>query len=112
MGGHLVVPARRATRFRSIGANPMIETNALRQETLRENTHKPRLFAVIETPEPGWTTRKIEHAAVLLGEDAEWHVEMFRLADGATVNFHHPSLHVAWLRACERAHMESNDLAD
>lgn len=90
----------------------MIETHAPRQETVRESTHKPRLFEVIENPEPGWTTRKIEHAAVLLGEDAEWHVELLRLADGACVNFHHPSLHVAWLRACERAHMESNGLTE
>lgn len=63
-----------------------------------------RLFAVIETPEPGWTTRKIEHHTTL-DTAPEWHVELVRERDGATVNYHHESLHVAWLRAVEQAHM-------
>lgn len=63
-----------------------------------------RLFEVIENPETGWTTRRLEHAAAMLGEEAEWHVELIRPADGATVHFHHADLHIAWLRAVERAH--------
>ena len=66
-----------------------------------------RLFEVIETPEAGWTTRKIEHTALMLGEDAEWHVELQRPADGATIHFHHPDLHIAWLRAVEQAHSKN-----
>src|SRR6188768_2741852 len=69
-----------------------------------------RLFELVENPEPGWTTRKIEHAAVMLGEDAEWCVELQRLSDGATVSHHHADLHVAWVRAVERAHNENINL--
>lgn len=64
----------------------------------------PRLFELIESPEPGWTTRKMEKAAAMLGEDAEWCVELQRLSDGATVVHHHADLHLAWVRACEQAH--------
>jgi hypothetical protein len=62
-----------------------------------------RLFEVLENPQPGWTTRKIEsHRTV--DSEPEWHVELIRESDGATINFHHESLHVAWVRACEHAH--------
>lgn len=68
-----------------------------------------RLFEAIETPEPGWTTRKLEsHRTV--DNPMEWHVELIRERDGATVNFRHERLHVAWLRACEHAHMLKDNL--
>lgn len=63
-----------------------------------------RLFDMIETPEPGWKTRRIEQAALMLGEEAEWHVELQRLSDGATIHRHHPLLMIAWCRAVEEAH--------
>lgn len=70
-----------------------------------------RLFEVLENPQPGWTTRKIEsHRTV--DSEPEWHVELIRERDGATVHFHHESLHVAWVRAVERAHMDDNMLSD
>lgn len=63
-----------------------------------------RLFEVIENPEPGWTTRKLEsHRTV--DQPLEWHVELIRERDGACVTTHNESLHVAWVRACEQAHV-------
>lgn len=70
---------------------------------------KARPMDLIENPEPGWTTRRIEsHRTV--DNPLEWHVELIRERDGATVNFHHESLHVAFLRAMEHAHMSDNQL--
>jgi hypothetical protein len=71
-----------------------------------------RLFEAIETPEPGWTTRKIEHTALMLGEDAEWHVELQRRTDGATIHHHHPDLYIAWVRAVEKAHAHTIGLEE
>lgn len=68
-----------------------------------------RVFEVLENPEPGWKLRKIEQH-IVLGETPEWHVELVRQSDGACATFHHEDLYVAWARATERAHMESNGL--
>lgn len=68
-----------------------------------------RPMDLIENPEPGWTTRKIEsHRTV--DNPLEWHVELIRERDGATVNFHHENLYVAFLRAMERAHASEMQL--
>lgn len=62
-----------------------------------------RLFEQIETPEPGWETRKLKRVRHL-GLDPEWLVQLARLSDGLQVQHQHPSLHVAWVRACEQAY--------
>lgn len=62
-----------------------------------------RLFELIETPEPGWETRKIKRVR-LIDLDGEWLVQLARLSDGLQVQHQHESLHIAWVRACEQAH--------
>lgn len=68
-----------------------------------------RLFDLLEAPEPGWTTRKLEsHRTV--DQPIEWQIELIRERDGACVSVHHESLHVAWVRAVEKAHMTEQQL--
>jgi len=68
-----------------------------------------RTFDLIENPEPGWVTRRIERHA-RLGNDPVWQVELARKTDGVTVFHEHESLHVAWVRACEQANYTERGL--
>ena len=70
-----------------------------------------RLFEVIEEPLPGWTMhhmKRIPH----FDAPTDYEVGLLQHRTGRVVQFSHESLHVAWLRAVEAAHMSDKGLDD
>lgn len=62
-----------------------------------------RLFELLETPEPGWTTRKIKRVEHI-GAPPEWLVQLTKDGSGVAVEYRSEHLHVAFTRAQEAAH--------
>ena len=83
----------------------MIELHTPTQETVCEMHYarKRTVFDVIETPEPGWVTRKLKRKTAIDSEPT-WLVQLAHDGDGASIEFEHESLYIAWARACEQAH--------
>lgn len=74
-------------------------------ETVGTAPKKRTLFDMIENPEPGWSTRKIEQI-VSSGQPPMWRIELMHDETAAVFMQQNESLFVAWARATEAAHMQ------
>ncbi len=68
-------------------------------------TRKRTAFDVIENPEPGWSTRRIEQV-VSSDRPPVWSVELVNDETAERLTHESESLFVAWARVTERAHMQ------
>lgn len=66
-------------------------------------------FDLIENPAPGWTTREIRQN-VSTDEAPTWTVRLAQIEGHEQVEFTTGDLHVAWVRAVERAGMIDKNL--
>ena len=70
-----------------------------------------KMFRLIEEPEKGWETLKIEQERRLDAPN-QWSVTLLRSSDGMRVTHTHEDLYVAWARAAAKAGMENMEAAD
>lgn len=68
-------------------------------------------FDLIEAPAPGWTTREIRQNVSSDGPPT-WTVRLAQTEGHKQVEFTAGGLHVAWVRAVERAGMIDKNLLD
>jgi hypothetical protein len=67
------------------------------------------LFEVLEQPAEGWVVREIKRVEST-DHPVLWQVWLMRERDGWSITFENESLHVAWVRSIEAAHMRDRDL--